>query len=161
MSTAQTPENGAFNALLRRLPPEVAASFSPRQQQALQQALQTQNSSRHPIDLRLSIPCWPRRIYLVLLVGQERRPMARLKQCDRTKLISRRQAGLMLGCLLLGVGSVLALSQAPNWVEAQQERPVKIHSTSLPFKTSEEDCHEMDRIWKDDQCFAPQHDPNF
>lgn len=161
MSTPHMSENGAFNALLRRLPPEVATSFSPRQTQALKQALQSQAASRHPVDLRLSIPCWPRRLYLVLLIGQERRPMERLKQCDRTLVISHRQVGLMLGCLLLGVGSVFALSQAPSWIKAVQERPVNIHSTSLPFKTTEEECREMDRVWEDDKCFDPLHDPNF
>lgn len=161
MSPSNSSENGAFSALVRRLPPEVVDSFSPSQTQALRQALQSQAPNRHPVDLRLSIPFWPRRIYLVLLIGQERRTISRLKQCDRTFVVGQRQAALILGCLVLGVGSIFALNQAPGWVRAWQERPVNIHSTSLPFKTTEDECREMDRVWEDGRCFDPQHDPNF
>ena len=67
----------ALNRLLQMMPPAVAASFTPIQREALQQALVANAWRRHPLDIRLTLPLLVKRLYVVLLVGEERRSRKR------------------------------------------------------------------------------------
>ncbi|MCH8037969.1 MAG: hypothetical protein IIC53_12735 [Proteobacteria bacterium] len=63
----------------RRLDPEVAASFSAEQRDAIAAMFGARGTVRHAVELRRSVPFpggW--RLYLVLLLGRERRTMSRL-----------------------------------------------------------------------------------
>ncbi|MGB3200272.1 MAG: hypothetical protein WBA99_05185 [Nodosilinea sp.] len=63
--------------VLAPMAPEVAATFSPDQVQALQVALATH---RHPVNIRLSLPLRITRVYLVLLADTEVRAATRRRQ---------------------------------------------------------------------------------
>ena len=73
------PEGAAD--LLKRLPGDVAASFTTEQLAALRRAVAP---ARHAVDIRLSLPFLGRRHYVVLLAGRERRPLARLEAYRRS-----------------------------------------------------------------------------
>lgn len=56
-----------------RIPPDVAASFTPEQIDAIRLAFGARRPIRHGIDVRLSLPLLLRRYYIVFLAGRERR----------------------------------------------------------------------------------------
>lgn len=64
----------------QRIDLKVAASFTPEQRRALRQMFGDYNQRSHLIDFRHSLPLGARRFYLVLLFGQERRSMERLRE---------------------------------------------------------------------------------
>jgi hypothetical protein len=63
----------------RRLDPEVAASFSAEQRAAIATMFGARGIARHAVEVRRSVP-FPggRRLYLVFLLGRERRAISRL-----------------------------------------------------------------------------------
>ena len=64
---------------LRRVDPEVAASFTEEQRQAIKVMLGARGVIRHAVEIRHSIPMGRKRFYTVLLMGRERRPLHRLR----------------------------------------------------------------------------------
>ena len=63
----------------RRLDPEVAASFSAEQRAAIATMFGARGIARHAVEVRRSVPFpggW--RLYLVFLLGRERRAISRL-----------------------------------------------------------------------------------
>ena len=68
------------NQLLSRLPPEVAASFTAPQLQALKQVLGGRPWASPAVDIRRGLPLFGGRLYLVFLLGRERRSAERLAQ---------------------------------------------------------------------------------
>jgi hypothetical protein len=88
-AAAQPPhwrEDPFFAQYFARIDRETADSFSPQQRAALKLMFAGRAPGRHWIDLRRSVPLLGRRIYLVLLVGRERRSAERLR---REGMISR------------------------------------------------------------------------
>jgi hypothetical protein len=70
--------------LLANVPQHVAASFTASQLEAIESALETRPRSRLPLDIRVSIPFFRRRFFLVFLGGPEKRSLERLKR-ERVK----------------------------------------------------------------------------
>ena len=72
-----TPSEAFIVRFLRRVPPEVAASFTPDQLAAVQRAFGMRYAMDHAVDVRrtMSLP-WGR-FYLVLLGGRDRRQEGR------------------------------------------------------------------------------------
>lgn len=68
----------SLDPYLRRLDPEVAASFSDVQREALKDMLCARGVARHLVEIRRSIPFGRRRFYVVFLLGPERRGLSRL-----------------------------------------------------------------------------------
>ncbi|MGD8810534.1 MAG: hypothetical protein PVG24_13080 [Gammaproteobacteria bacterium] len=63
----------------KRLDPELAASFTPAQRDAIRVMFGARGVAHHAIELRRSIPfLGGRRFYLVFLMGRERRGLARI-----------------------------------------------------------------------------------
>jgi len=62
-----------FVDLFQQLSPEIAASFTNAQLDAVKRAFAIRSRSKHPINVRLSLPGLRRRYYLVVLAGKERR----------------------------------------------------------------------------------------
>ncbi len=63
----------------RRLAPEVAASFSAEQRAAIATMFGARGTARHAVEVRRSVPVpGGRRLYLVFLLGRERRTISRL-----------------------------------------------------------------------------------
>jgi hypothetical protein len=69
-----------FAKFFSRIPADVAASFTPAQLQAVKIAFGARSWGSHAVDIRKSfaLPLIWRRIYVVLLMGGERRDAARL-----------------------------------------------------------------------------------
>lgn len=117
MRAQPLPDESFTRKFLRTLPPDVAASFTPEQLAGVQRAFGLRHGPRHPFDLRRSIWTPWGRVYLVLLVGPERRS-------DERRAIERVLAGLgraadamvsttLALCLLLGaLGVAYALKLA-------------------------------------------------
>jgi hypothetical protein len=57
---------------LARVPPEIAATFSPDQLAAVQRAFGMRYAAEHAVDVRRSVPLPWGRYYLVLLAGRDR-----------------------------------------------------------------------------------------
>lgn len=104
----ETPaaKGGLYATLVRRLPPNVHASFSAEQTNALRQALSELSWGRHLTDIRLSIPLLGRRYYAVLLAGPERRNLERLRQ-ERSERRLITTANLIFLTILVALGTIL------------------------------------------------------
>lgn len=78
----RTPANDGdpfIEHYFKRLDPEVAASFTPAQRDAIRVMFGARGIAEHAVELRRSIPfLGGRRFYLVLLMGRERRGLARV-----------------------------------------------------------------------------------
>ncbi len=70
--------------LLEKMPQEVATSFTEAQLAAIDRALEERPTGKPRVDLRLSIPLFQRRRFLVLLAGSEGRSPDR-RRLDRSK----------------------------------------------------------------------------
>lgn len=76
--TARTPmASMATTALFDRLPPEILASLSAHQRNAIAAAADIGGWKPHRVNIRLSIPLLPKRWYLTIVAGPERRSAAR------------------------------------------------------------------------------------
>lgn len=62
-----------FREFFDRVPDDVAASFTDLQLDAIKLAFGARSRDSHAVDIRLSIPLLIRRVYVVFLVGGERR----------------------------------------------------------------------------------------
>ncbi len=60
-----------------QLSPEIAATFTDDQVQAIARVFAARQSRKHPVDIRLSLPLL--RCYIVVLAGRERRSVSRLQ----------------------------------------------------------------------------------
>ena len=85
-----------------RVPPEVAASFTPEQLAAIHTAFALRTLPRHSLDLRRSIPTPWGRVYLAIIAGREKRGASRLRAERR-----RRRAGAVTDLAQLGAHSAL------------------------------------------------------
>ncbi len=70
--------------LLEKMPEDVADSFTEAQLAAIERALEERPTGKPRVDLRLSIPLFQRRRFLVLLAGSEGRSSERRK-LDRSE----------------------------------------------------------------------------
>ena len=70
--------------LLANVPQEVAASFMESQLSAIESALENRSRRRPPLNIRLSVPFFWGRLFLVFLGGSEKRSPERLKR-ERVK----------------------------------------------------------------------------
>lgn len=96
---------GLAQRLLEGMPAEVRASLTDLQRDALVASANECGWARHPADLRLSIPLFFKRYYLVLLAGEERRSKDRLAiERKRYPIATIANLGLMVvlgGCATL------------------------------------------------------------
>lgn len=87
----------------KRLDPQIAASFTPEQRDAIRVMFGARGIAQHAVELRRSIPfLGGRRFYLVFLMGQERRGLARIySQGSVSRTFNILLYGL-LGALIVG-----------------------------------------------------------
>jgi len=62
----------------RRIDPNLAATFTAEQREAIKTMFGARGIARHTIELRRSIPIGRKRFYIVFLFGHERRTFSRL-----------------------------------------------------------------------------------
>lgn len=152
-------KNPALERFLRRLPEDVANSFTTEQLQALQTALQSTEWRQHPVDIRLTIPLLWKKFYFVLIAGPDRRSKHR-----RIYAPVWRPANILfaMGLISLGMLMTIGLFQLKSISLDFLANPFDvIYPTGIPFKPDKESCEDSGRIWRDDQCFDYDHDPNF
>jgi hypothetical protein len=72
-------DQAVLDHYLKRLDPEVAASFTEAQREALKTLFGARELAKHAVELRRSVPLpGGRRFYLVFLLGREKRGITRL-----------------------------------------------------------------------------------
>jgi hypothetical protein len=64
---------------LNRVDPEVAASFTEPQREAIKTMLGARGVAKHAVEIRHSIPLGKRQFYTVLLMGREQRTFLRAR----------------------------------------------------------------------------------
>jgi hypothetical protein len=106
MPIATLPEADAlFIARFRaRLDPETAASFTPRQLDAIHLAFALRTLPRHSLDYRRSVPTPWGRTYLAIIAGREKRGQAR-----RHAEQAIRGAGLAADIALFGIVALVLI----------------------------------------------------
>lgn len=72
------PDTTAENWLFSRLPTPVIGSLTQEQREALRQAVDGHAVTRHPVNIRFSLPFVSRRFFFTFVVGSERRTRERL-----------------------------------------------------------------------------------
>ena len=87
----------------RRVDKRVAASFTAEQRASIRTMFGGRGTTRHPVDVRASLPFGRRRYYLVFLMGRDRRRRFRGAAEDRRVLRE------LLGTALLAAGVLLPL----------------------------------------------------
>ncbi|MCG8357019.1 MAG: hypothetical protein MI920_15760 [Kiloniellales bacterium] len=96
--------------LLARVPPAVRASFTEAQLVALDGALDLNNPSGHPINIRVTLFDWA---YLVVLGGREaRKPKRRAEEREKHPLSSPGNIAFLIGVGILG----LCLGNGLRWI---------------------------------------------
>ncbi len=76
--TSPPPRDPFIRKFLTRIPPDVAASFTPAQFDAIKLAFGARDWGAHTVDIRKSFPLFWSSFYLVLLMGRNRRSADRL-----------------------------------------------------------------------------------
>ncbi len=76
--TAETSKDSFLSHYFKRLNPELAATFTAEQRDAIAIMFGGREIANHAIEIRRSIPFGRRRFYLVFLMGPERRNFFRL-----------------------------------------------------------------------------------
>jgi hypothetical protein len=71
-------------ALFDRLPPEILGSLSARQRSAIASAARAEGWQAHPVNIRVSLPLLPRRWYITIVGGPERRGAER-RRAERAR----------------------------------------------------------------------------
>lgn len=74
------PRDPFIDHYFKRIDPEVAASFTPEQREAIKTMFGARGMAQHALEIRRSLPIGRRRFYLVLLLGRERRTFSRLSR---------------------------------------------------------------------------------
>lgn len=150
--------NPKTDRMLKRMPPEISASFTPIQIRAIEAALVPRS---HVIDVRLSLPFLGKGAYFVLAAGPNRRAHYNNIQNGNPFVMPA-----VLGSVLMSALTILGLVhlkgsqllKAPDPVFAQGEA---FYPTVVPFKKTQQECEKSDRQWIDDQCVDAIHDPIF
>jgi hypothetical protein len=112
-----TPIEGFIARFLARVPPDVAASFSPTQLAAVQRAFGMRYAMQHAVDVRRTLYLPWGRYYVVLLGGKDRRNEGR-RDSFRALLrlmVDTFACGAVLGGLAasaFGIARVLAVIAA-------------------------------------------------
>lgn len=151
MKFAQRPDT-FLEQILHRMPATIRATFTPAQVEALQAAFGRTMPKRHLIDLRPSFSIRGRGIYVVLLVGLERRSPQRLHSSG-----AKRTALICVSIPILVLGTFATLS----FLLPRLESSFQPHPTSIPWLQTESACEHSGRFWQNDTCWDNLHSPDF
>ena len=90
--------------IFARVPKEVLSSLSEEQTTAFSEAIgMSQKWGKHPIDIRLSIPLGPRRMYLTVVGGTEGRAADRRAQDRRLHPVRTTSNMIFLGAAVVAL----------------------------------------------------------
>ncbi|MBD2214935.1 hypothetical protein H6G27_34595 [Nostoc linckia FACHB-104] len=149
-----------FEQLFAEIDPEVANSFTLEQLAAIKRGFGSSAWTRHPLDIRVSVPIPGLRFYLVLLGGSERRSQKRL----------RYEKGLYPFWTIkniLFIIAILAILSASSYtifsfaLSSRISKSKSYYPTSIPWISDQSECENTNRIWRDGKCWDYQHSPDF
>lgn len=146
--------------MLNRLPKEMVEGFSEQELLALYRAMP--RSGQHAVDLRFSVPCLPKRLYFVLLMGQDKRSGRKRPEQQKPWTPATTALAMLLG--MATVITVYSVTYRFMQTQSRTDTPAEAassHPTALPWVETEADCKGQTRQWKDDLCFEEDHDPTF
>lgn len=151
----------AFDKILAHIPPEIAATLTKEQLNAIKEALGKSNSlNHHPVDIRVSLPVPGRRTYIVLLAGSKHRNYKRLRvEKLNHQVWTPVNTTILVFFALLVTGftsivyNVLDISNLPMV-------PFN-HPVTIPWISSKNQCEDSGKTWRDGECLDFEHDPSF
>jgi hypothetical protein len=95
------PIDAFTDSVLRRIDPEVRATLSPPQLDAIRDAVSAHRPLKgHPVDVRGIIPLFFARYYFVFLMGRDRRAPTRAIEADRRRKTALLGGGLFFVCAI-------------------------------------------------------------
>lgn len=110
-SNEASARDAELNDILKRINPEVAATFTPAQRRVLRSLLATRGATRHMLDMRHTLPVFGKRYYLAIFFGRERRFANLTRDLAMKDLVCRYLVYLGLALTLLvpfyGLASLL------------------------------------------------------
>jgi hypothetical protein len=90
-------DDGFLDHYFKRIDPQVAATFTPVQQQAIKTMFGARGINRHAVDIRRGLSFGRSRFYMVFLMGRERRALSGPRRSGLGSLLGY----LVLALLLL------------------------------------------------------------
>ena len=131
-SAATTDDDNFIDHYFKRIDPQVAASFTPAQRQAIKTMFGGRGINRHAVDLRRGFAIGRSRFYMVLLMGREHRALGAPPRSGLERLLGYFVIALVLLVpifaavyllkTLAGI-DVLAASGLPTGIIAQEQPP--------------------------------------
>ncbi|WP_071518511.1 hypothetical protein [Geitlerinema sp. PCC 9228] len=147
--------------ILQQLPPEITASFTSEQLQAIKQAFGNDQWQQHPVDIRTTISLVGLKFYLVILAGREKRSRDRLRQEREWHPVWKPgNIAVLFGFCSVPIvimWVILALLKSPIRAVSHP------HPTSIPWLTTQEECEKTGRTWSqlESKCWDSEHHPWF
>lgn len=89
-------DDSFFDHYFKRIEPQVAATFTPAQRQAIKTMFGARGITRHAVDIRRGITIGASRFYLVLLMGREHRALGALPRSVLGRLVGYFVLALLL-----------------------------------------------------------------
>lgn len=152
--------NSDFEKCFSQISPEIAATFTKEQIEAIQKGFIHNEWKQHTLDLRISVPIPIIGFYLVLLAGEERRSKQRWQY--EKQLYPFWTFGnilfLIALCFIVTSGSISTLFLIKSFIPKQSN---STFPTSLPWINDENLCKKANKTWSDDKCWDNEHNPTF
>lgn len=156
---SSTKVNPQLEQVIARLSPEIVATFTPTQLDALQIAFHQLTWRKHSVDVRFSFPFPGKGIYFVFLAGPERRSLAR-RRTSRTHISPGAFISIAASTILGGAIIALTLFQLIQ-TSKTTSKTTQFYPTGIPWLNSKTACQHTGRVWQGETCWDEQHDPNF
>lgn len=154
-------KDAALERFLKRLPDDIANSFTIEQLQAMQTGLQATQWRRHPVDIRMTIPVLWKKFYFVLVAGPEKRSKIR-RASDRVQQPIWTLANVLFVICLTSTGILLSLGLFQlKMISLGSLTKTTTYPAGIPFKESPEACEESGRAWRNGECIDYGHDATF
>ena len=150
--TKSSKSDPFFDKFLDGIEPEIAATFTAAQLQAIKRSFSSRSWNRHPLDIRLSVPVPGRRFYLVIVGGPERREASRIREQNREyPLLTVTNTLVIAVCFVVLATSVLGLFYGLLDISSTLTSPSTRPSAS-PVITDKAQCEQTGKKWSNGQC---------
>ncbi|NMG06984.1 hypothetical protein [Brasilonema sp. UFV-L1] len=150
----------ALKQLLAKIPQEIIDTFTEEERKTIQKAFGRHTLTRHPLDLKVSIPIPGLNFYLVLLADPEGRFKQRL-QSQKSLYFLWNPSNIMF---IIGFFIILLTSGFTTFSFVLSLFPstsTSFYPTSIPWLDSKSKCEHTRRIWRNEKCWDYEHNPMF
>ena len=149
-----------FEQLLAEIDPKVANTFTVEQLEAIKSGFASRRWTRHPLDIRVSVPIPKLRFYLVLLAGSERRSQVRLRS-EKSLYPFWTPANILFVIGFLIILSACSYTIFSSVLSSLTPISSSFYPTSIPWIDDKSECEHTGRIWNNGKCWDSEHSPNF